>query len=71
LVNAGVFIEKRQSFERAHPIEKQDAIQMIRLVKNDACGKIVRAQLNALAVPVERADCYLTLAAARLATSGC
>ena len=64
---ARVLVEEGQRLERPHPIEEQHAVEMIGLVLDDARRKIVRAQLDALAVPVERA--HLDLARPRHAAA--
>src|SRR5690349_11918582 len=53
---AGVFVQERQRFEAAHAIEKQNAVQMIGLVLDDAGREVVRGQFQPIAVAIERAD---------------
>src|SRR5262245_15804541 len=53
---ARILLEKRQRLERVHPIEKEDPVEVIVLVLQHARGEILRAQLDAAAGPIERAD---------------
>ena len=64
---ARVLVEKRQRLERLHPIEEQHAVQVIGFVLDDPRWEIVRAQLEAFAVPIERA--HLDLARPRHAAA--
>ena len=50
-----VFVEEGQGLERPHPIEEQDAVEMIGLVLDHAGRKIVeRAARMRVALPIER-----------------
>src|SRR5206468_11894172 len=60
---ARVFVEERQRLERPHPVDEQDAVEMIGLVLNDALTELARLDLDALAVAVVRA--HLDLARPR------
>src|SRR5206468_7608806 len=51
-----VFLQKSQRVERTHPIEKQDAVEVIGFVLDDARWKVMGAQLEALAAAIERTD---------------
>src|SRR4029450_9576538 len=50
---SGVFIQKRQRLERPHPIEKQDAIEVIRFVLNHPGREGLRMTLDPLTCPIE------------------
>ena len=52
-VVAGVFFEVGERLERAHAVEKEDAVEAIRFVLDDAGGKVLCVDLDALAVAIE------------------
>src|SRR5204863_1114200 len=51
---AGILFQEGQRLERSHPVEKQDAVEVIGLVLNDARGEVLGAQLDAVAASIER-----------------
>src|SRR4051812_35403584 len=53
---AGILVEEGQRLQRPHPIEEQDAVEMIGLVLDDAGGEVAGVELDAFAASIERAD---------------
>src|SRR5438093_10953874 len=51
-----VLVEERQGFERAHPIEEENPVQMVGLVLNDAGREVLGSELETFPPAVERAD---------------
>src|SRR5581483_131590 len=57
---AAVFVEEGERFEGFHAVDEEHAIEVIGLVLDDARRKVVRADLDALAVAIEGAHFDLT-----------
>ena len=45
-----VLVQERQRRERAHPVEEQDAVEVVGLVLDDARLEILEGELDALAL---------------------
>src|SRR5258705_262801 len=61
-VEPRVFLEERQRIHRLHPVEEEDAVEVVGLVLRDARRKILQRQLDGAAVAIERADHDLRVA---------
>src|SRR5258705_8822141 len=53
-VEPRVFLEERQRIHRLHPIEEEDAVEVVGLVLRDARREILQRQLDRAAVAIER-----------------